>query len=37
MVEGKEYTYEEALLMQLHFVLGIWTPLKTFTDLYCLS
>ena len=36
MVEVKEYTYEEALLKQLHFILGIWSPLKVFTDLYCL-
>ena len=37
MVEVKEYTYEEALLKQLYFILGIWTSLKIFTDLYCLS
>ena len=36
MVEVKEYN-EEALLKQLHFILGIWSPLKIFTDLYCLS
>ena len=37
MVEVTEPTYEEALLWQLHFILGIWSPLKVFTDLYCLS
>ena len=37
MAEVKEYTYEEALLKQLHFISGIWTPLKIFTDLYRLS
>ena len=36
MVEVKESTYEEALLRELHFILGIWSPLKVFTDLYCL-
>ena len=36
MVEVKESTYEEALLRQLHFILGIWSLLKVFTDLYCL-
>ena len=37
IVEVKEYTYEEVLLKQLHFILVIWTPLKIFTDLYRLS
>ena len=36
MVEVKEPTYEEALLRQLHLILGIWSLLKVFTDLYCL-
>ena len=35
MVEVKESTYEEALLRQLHFISGIWSPLKGFIDLYC--
>ena len=33
MVELKEFTYQETLLRQLHFILGIWSPLKVFTDL----
>ena len=36
MVEVKESTYKEILLTQLHFILGIWSALKVFTDLYCL-
>ena len=36
MAEVKEFTYGEALLRQLHFILEIWSPLKVFTDLYCL-
>ena len=36
MVEVKKSINEEALLKQLHFHLGIWSPLKTFTNLYCL-
>ena len=36
MVEVQEFTYGEALLRQLQFILGIWNPLKVFTDLYCL-
>ena len=36
MVEVKESTYEETLLRQLHFILGIWSALKVFTDLYCI-
>ena len=36
MVEVKRSIYEEALSKQLPFVLGIWSPLKAFTDLYCL-
>ena len=36
MAEVKEYTYEETLLKQLHFILGIWSPLKVFTGFYCL-
>ena len=36
MVEVKESSYEETLLKELHFVLGIWSPLKVFTDLNCL-
>ena len=32
MVELKESTYDEALLTQLHFILGIWSPLRVFTD-----
>ena len=36
MVEVKESMYEEALLRQLHFILGIWSLLKVFTDLYYL-
>ena len=35
MVELKKSTYEEPLLRQLHFIFGIWCPLKVFTDLYC--
>ena len=36
MVEVQESTYKETLLMHLHFILGIWSVLKVFTDLYCL-
>ena len=36
MVEVKKSINEEALFKQLHFILGIWSPLKAFTDLYCL-
>ena len=36
MVEVKESTYEEVLLMQIHLILGIWILLKVFTGLYCL-
>ena len=36
MVAVKEFTYKEILLTQLHFILGIWSALKVFTDLYCL-
>ena len=36
MVEVKKSIYEEALFKQLHLILGIWSPLKAFTDLYCL-
>ena len=35
-LEVKEFSNEEALLRQLRFILGIWSPLKVFTDLYCL-
>ena len=35
MVEVKESTYEETLLRQLHFILGIWSALKVLTGLYC--
>ena len=35
MAEVKECTYYEALLRQLHFILGIWCLLEVFTDLYC--
>ena len=34
MVEVKESTHEEALLRQLHFILGIWSLLKVFKDLF---
>ena len=36
MVEVQESTYKETLLTHLHFILGIWSALKVFTDLYCL-
>ena len=36
MIEVKKSIYAEALFKQLHFILGIWSPLKAFTDLYCL-
>ena len=35
MVEVKESTYKETT--QLHFILGIWSALKVFSDLYCLE
>ena len=37
MVEVKEYSYEGALRKQLHFILGIWSTLKVFTDSHRLS
>ena len=36
MVEVIKPIYEEALFKQLRFILGIWSPLEAFTDLYCL-
>ena len=36
MVEEKESGYKEKLLTRLHFILGIWSALKVFTDLHCL-
>ena len=36
IVELKEATYGEVLLRRQNFILGIWIPLKVFTDLYCL-
>ena len=36
MVKGKESTYDETLLSQLHIILEIWSPIKVFTGLYCL-
>ena len=36
MAEEKEATYKETLLTQLHFILGICSALKVFTDLYYL-
>ena len=35
MVEVKKSRNEDALFKQLHFILGIWSPVKAFTDLYC--
>ena len=35
MVEVKKSIYEEALFKQLYSILGIWSPFKAFTDLYC--
>ena len=34
MVEVKESTYKETISTQLHFILGIWSALKVFTDFY---
>ena len=36
MVEVKESTDEEILLRQLHFISGIWSPIKVYADLCCL-
>ena len=32
MVEVKKSRNEDALFKQLHFILGIWSPVKAFTD-----
>ena len=34
MAEVRKSIYGEALFKQLHFILGIWSPLKAFIDIY---